>query len=72
VAAVVVIIFIVVLLVNRSSIGKWFAQSRAVAYLIPGVCLLLFAVLITVSASATVCKALVWSHLMRAFNECVV
>jgi len=33
---------------SRSSVGKWFAQSRAVAYLIPGVCLLLLGILLTV------------------------
>jgi len=35
--------------VIRSSVGKWFAQSRAVAYLIPGVCFMLLAILLTVS-----------------------
>lgn len=41
----------VAVVVNRSSVGKWFAQSRAVAYLIPGVCILLLAILVTVSCS---------------------
>lgn len=31
-----------------SSVGKWFAQSRAVAYLIPGVCILLLGILVAV------------------------
>jgi len=58
------------LLVSRSSVGKWFAQSRAVAFLVPGFCLLLFAILITVSNSVASWEVFTWSPLMHVFNEC--
>ena len=33
----------------RSSVGKWFARSRGIAFVIPAICFLFVAVLLTVS-----------------------
>jgi len=55
--------------VSRSSVGKWFAQSRAVAYLVPGVCIFLLAILVTVSSSVSV-KWQLAKHVFRV-SQCI-